>query len=693
MGNFNLTITNEGAAFLADVIANQGSLEFTEVRFSSTNYVGSEAALTEGTFGGTFITAVPSASILDQTTIDVAAAFDNTTFTVAKQLYSIGVIAKDGDGNIALVAVCTTSVSDTIPAYMAPGSNYAFNINMTVSSTDHVTVTGSVAGVLHVADIVDDLNSYETNKPLSARQGRILKELIPSSGMFPHVIVISDSGSVVTLTKGAKVITASETSTGHFEADVDEYGTWTIDSILAGDDAQTTLNIDAVKIYTVDDTHFYANVTVTFPTNATVSLSKPGETTLYATSSPYTFTVHASGTWTVTKAVNNVTKWTKTVSLTTMGQTESVTVPTVMGVEIDLTDDNPTTCCSYIEDAVGMTKGSSSWDSFFGHYPCLFEAGAENVKLNPDDFTKDIDGNSVDITSGASGDVMIAFPRRGLKISRTANVVTVLMTDETDSNSFDYYAHTRGSIDKDVFYVGTYLGYSYDSKLRSLSGKAMTRNISLGSARTLAEANGTGYEVVALYQMIFIQAMYALKYASLNSQNIIGGGYVKPGHNAPIDSGGSEDYGMDSEIIRSLHPTYMTDQEHHVKCFGIEDLWGNTFVALEGALIDSSCHILTATDSFNNSGTGYTDQGQIFVSDISGYESDIQGTSELGFVPAACNGSATTYFCDYSSLTASKIFVVGSGWSNGSEAGIFRYYAVIDASGALAAASSRLMYL
>ena len=272
MGNFNLTITNEGAALLADVIANQGSLEFTEVRFSSTNYVGSEAALTEGTFGGTFITAVPSASILNQTTIDIAASFDNTTFTVAKQLYSIGVIAEDGDGNTALVAVCTTSVPDTIPAYMAPGSNYAFNINMTVSSTDHITVTGSVASVLYVSDIVDSLNSYETNKPLSANQGRLLKELIPSSGMFPHVIVISETGSVVTLTKGAKVITATETSTGHFEADVDEYGTWTIDSVLAGDDAQTTIYVDAVKIYTIDDSHFQASITVKYNTNGTCAL-------------------------------------------------------------------------------------------------------------------------------------------------------------------------------------------------------------------------------------------------------------------------------------------------------------------------------------------------------------------------------------------------------------------------------------
>ena len=61
MANFNLTITNEGAAFLANIIATQGSVDFTEMRFSTTNYVGQEATLTEGAWTGTFITAAPSA--------------------------------------------------------------------------------------------------------------------------------------------------------------------------------------------------------------------------------------------------------------------------------------------------------------------------------------------------------------------------------------------------------------------------------------------------------------------------------------------------------------------------------------------------------------------------------------------------------------------------------------------------------
>ena len=188
MGNFNLTITNEGAAFLADVIANQGTLDFTEVRFSSTNYVGVEASLTEGTFGGTFITAVPSASVVDTTTIKVGSYFDNSTFTTDKTLYSIGLIAEDGNGNTVLLAVCTTATPDTISKFISTTSMYAYNISLTESDTQNITVTSSAAGVLTVVDVIDNLSSTNTQKPLSANQGRILntqkaaKPVSPTNG-------------------------------------------------------------------------------------------------------------------------------------------------------------------------------------------------------------------------------------------------------------------------------------------------------------------------------------------------------------------------------------------------------------------------------------------------------------------------------------------------------------------------------
>lgn len=174
---YNTTITNEGAALLASVIANQGTITFTEMRFSDTDYTGSEATLTEGTFGGTFVTASAAASVVDSTTIKVAASFNNSGIVSAHPLYSIGVIGTDGN-DTALIAVCTTSdpeatIRPPVPATSI--STYAFNTNLTVSSTLNITVAGTTAAALYETDVVDNLISTATNKPLSANQGRVLK--------------------------------------------------------------------------------------------------------------------------------------------------------------------------------------------------------------------------------------------------------------------------------------------------------------------------------------------------------------------------------------------------------------------------------------------------------------------------------------------------------------------------------------
>lgn len=168
---------------------------------------------------------------------------------------------------------------------------------------------------------------------------------VEASGAVPHLIVISDTGSTVTATKGTTVITAVETSNEHFECDLvmedpqDIYGTWVIDAILAGDDAQVSLNVDTIKVYTVDDSHFHADIVVTYPDGATVSCSKTGEQTMYATGSPYTFTVHSAGIWTITGTRGEATV-VQTVNITTSGQTESVTLTIILdGSTATPTDD------------------------------------------------------------------------------------------------------------------------------------------------------------------------------------------------------------------------------------------------------------------------------------------------------------------------------------------------------------------
>ena len=342
-----------------------------------------------------------------------------------------------------------------------------------------------------------------------------------------------------------------------------------------------------------------------------------------------------------------------------------------------------------------MTAGSSAWDDWFGEYPVMLKNGVEGKKLNPNDYTKHTDGTTADITSGNEGDVMVAFPIKGLKISTDSNnVITVSMTDNpnAESDGFKYYAHSRGSSKKEKFYIGAYLGYKDDNdRLRSLSGKTITDTGTIGAFRTYARNNspasdgngGSGYDMWSFFPLTFIQAMYCLKYKNLNSQAVVGKGITS---GSVQNTGGTETNGLNYGDT--------TSGTTHVKCFGIEDLWGNYYLFLDGVVTDSSRNALTATQGFNDTGSGYTNQGLASQSTYNSYpwKTKICGTSEKGFIIYTAGGSDTTYWCDISSCISSRIGTFSGGSGTGTLTGIFYLdlYWTATTSGGIGA---RLMYL
>lgn len=353
-----------------------------------------------------------------------------------------------------------------------------------------------------------------------------------------------------------------------------------------------------------------------------------------------------------------------------------------MTAVINLSNSDPSSSVTYADDAVNMTPGSSEWDDFFGIYPCLFKNGVEVGNLDPNNFAQFANGEPADITSGNAGDVMIAFPRRGIQITTSGTTLTVSMTDNPNAEGYSYLAHQSGSTDKDVFYLGAYKGVVENGKLRSLSGKTPTWNQTLSSFRSEAQANGSGYEQSAFYQLLFRQCMYILKYKNLNSQAAVGMGYVSG--TVLKDTGATNSKGMD------WGESAGTSQ---MKLFGIEDCWGNLWEWIDGIFVSSSRNILTATENFNDSGSGYTDQGQGSSTDVSGYMSVSQGTSETGFLTKTGSGSASTYFCDTANMAAGGSCLFGGPYGDGTAAGIFHTNAAQPPSGASTTIGARLMYL
>lgn len=360
----------------------------------------------------------------------------------------------------------------------------------------------------------------------------------------------------------------------------------------------------------------------------------------------------------------------------------------IFGVRIDLTNSNPASAVTYTDDAVGMTAGSSAWDSmaiFKDIKPCLLKNGVVQYYLNPNDFTKKADGSAADITSGNDGDVMIEIPKTGFLISTVGNILTVKVTDDPNNPNFKYYAHSRATEgDRSKLYIGAYLGWKDGSnKLRSLSGKTPTASQTIGTFRTQAKANGSGYDLVSFYPLTLLQCLYLIKYKNLDSQSALGRGYVD-GNSAATNTGGTNQKGMFFGE---------TTGKQQMKFLGIEDFWGNLRWWIDGLYSDGNRNIMTAFQGFNDNGNNYTNRGQGATSNINGYMSKPQGSDAAGFVLKEANGSETTYFADYAYLYASCLPYFGGYWDAASYAGAFYLPVFYSASFSYSYLGGRLMYL
>lgn len=359
------------------------------------------------------------------------------------------------------------------------------------------------------------------------------------------------------------------------------------------------------------------------------------------------------------------------------------------GVSIDLSNSNPETAVTYINDAIGMSPGSDDWykmNIFRNIKPCLFQNGTVVGYLNPNNFAQFDDGTVADITSGNSGDVMIEIPKLGVKIATSGNTLTVQVTDDPNAEGFHYYAHTRTKEgDRDKLYIGAFLGYNASSKLRSLCSKQPTVNVAIGETRTLAQANGSGYDQIAFYQLTLLQCLFLIKYKNRNSQAALGLGYVKATDaETGVQTGGTIAKGMDFGETTGLQ---------QMKFLGIEDFWGNFCYLIDGLVSDSSYHALTATNNFNDTGTGYKDNGALSSAYISGYMKAPHGSSELGFIVKQAGGSATTYFADSANFFAGSVPSFGGARYAELFAGAFHLAVGGDASASDDFSCGRLMYL
>lgn len=385
----------------------------------------------------------------------------------------------------------------------------------------------------------------------------------------------------------------------------------------------------------------------------------------------------------------------KTIDITTPGQTYEIfatySTSKTYTVKINLLNSNPLTCIEYQDDALGMTKGASSWDDeliFKDIKPCIFKDGKVIYYLNKNNFTQKADGTIANLT-GVDGDVMIEFPKFAYRIYKdTENGkkdLYVSITNNLTAEGYHTYAFSREAEgDRDFFYWGAYKGsLNSEGNLQSVINMMPANNKTIGTFKQLAKNRGEGYTITSYFQLVAIQCLYLIKYGNLNGQSAIGNGVSNT--SAAIATGGIEDKGMFYGVTSNANT--------HVKVFGIEDFWANIWEWIDGLTTNSIREIVTNWDYDKNTGNEDFVTPSGLTANTSGWVKDVAGTTEAGFMNVAYSGSSTTYFCDTGSLCSGCVLRFGGRWDYGDYCGPFDLYAGDAASAAYASVGARLMYL
>lgn len=370
---------------------------------------------------------------------------------------------------------------------------------------------------------------------------------------------------------------------------------------------------------------------------------------------------------------------------------------------IDFSKSDPEKMITYADDAAGMEKKFSAWRSqeiFKNLHLCVLKDGVKLYELDDNNTAKKKDGSAADITT-LGNDVMLELPERlGYMIEwqdSGKKLLKVSVTNEPDNEAYNYDAFSLEAYnDCDKIYIGAYKGHCTGNKAYSSSGKAVTVSQTIDAFRTWCRARGKGYQQRTYGSVKLMQCLYIISHGTLNSQAAVGTGYVASSHSAGVSTGGTNAYGFDSEVIKASNPSYMTDQNHQVKCLGLEDFWGNYWEFVDGLVSDASRNVLTArcAADFNTQGSGYENNGNGGVSaNIGNYMKLPQGGSKAGFTAHDVTGSDSTYFTDAAYLYASCLAIFGGHWAYALPAGAFRLFVYNAFSFSDASVGCRLMYM
>lgn len=224
--------------------------------------------------------------------------------------------------------------------------------------------------------------------------------------------------------------------------------------------------------------------------------------------------------------------------------------------------------CTYSDDAAWLTSGSTDFDEFFGYYWCrLNYLWNETAKVTQWESWWAWNLKITDLWTITSWDnVMIAFPKMWVKMTKNWSTVTLSLTKDKNKSWYQYYAFNRNWAIQNKFYLWAYKGYLSSSKIVSLSWKSPVWNSNIDTYRSRCVANGTNYWQVTIWQRWFVNALYIMKYWNPNAQATIWRWYTYS-NSSKKNTGGTNSYTSAS--------WWETGWKTQAKLFWLEDWWWN----------------------------------------------------------------------------------------------------------------------
>ncbi len=249
------------------------------------------------------------------------------------------------------------------------------------------------------------------------------------------------------------------------------------------------------------------------------------------------------------------------------------------GMRIDMTNNSPSEAVTYTNSAVDITP-DTGWDSidlFANIKPCLFKNGKVNYYLNPNDYTKKLDGSPSNL-NGLDGDVMIEIPYIGVYYSANGNYLDIHVCDdyELSRSNLGYSSHTHmdkdGNIAKKI-YVGAFQGYIDSNNLYSKTGVVPTK-YTIKQIEDAVKSRGDYYCPYTGSINLLLATLYMLKYKTrLFSDHLATNNNIFAGETGTLNKSGLWHKGNTGKIA------------------GIE--WGviNAMIWLSNYLVDNNWYV------------------------------------------------------------------------------------------------------